>query len=83
MKLNNKQVCVCRGDRWELISVALVAVQPAGRAAYATVLQRYIDDPAGREPNAVGLGRNRYAVSRRVLSRKELLGMPIPIDWLK
>jgi hypothetical protein len=27
-------------------------------------------------------GGNRYAVTRRVLSRKELLALPIPIEWL-
>jgi hypothetical protein len=83
--LNNKQVCVCREGRWELITVALVARSgPQEAPAYSEVLKRHIDGASGgasvtREHH----GPNQYAVSRRVLSRKELRGFPIPIEWLK
>lgn len=85
VKLNNKQVCVDRGDHWELITVTLVAkADPLDVPAYDVILQRHIDGKAKREAEAVeDLGRSRYAVSRRVLSRRDLLGLPIPIEWLK
>jgi hypothetical protein len=85
VKLSNKQVCVCRGDHWELITVALVAqFSRQDVPAYDAVLQRHIDSRSERETETTEeYGRNRYAVSRRVLSRKELFAMPIPIEWLK
>ncbi|QJW93625.1 hypothetical protein [Frigoriglobus tundricola] len=86
VRLNNKQVCVCRGDRWELISVAMIAhPYPQDVPAYDAILQRYIDAKSQRGTDQVVEyhGRIGYAVTRRVLSRKDLLGLPIPIDWLK
>ena len=85
VKLNNRQVCVDRGDHWELITVALVAkVDRRDVPAYDAILQRHIDGKAGGEGETVeDLGRSRYAVSRRVLTRRDLLALPIPVDWLK
>ena len=84
MKLNNKQVCVGRGGRWEVISVVLVArfgtQQPP---AYDAVLQKHIDAPPPHAEKVTEDHVHRYAVYRRSLSRKELLGLPIPIEWLK
>lgn len=84
-KLNNKQVCVERNGHWELISVALVTkADPRDVPAYDVILQRHIDGKAKCEGETVeDLGRSRYAVSRRVLARRDLLALPIPIDWLK
>jgi hypothetical protein len=85
VKLNNKQVCVDRGGQWELISVTLVAKQFSWDVpAYDAILQRAIDSQCRSETKSIETrGGCRYAVSRRVLSRKELLAMPIPIEWLK
>jgi len=85
VKLNNKQVCIQRGERWELITVEVVARSyPPKPPAYDAVLQRHIDAAsASAERVEEDCGGHRFAVYRRVLSRKELLGMPIPIDWLK
>ncbi len=84
VKLNNKQVCVGRAGRWELISVVLLSQHSSEDVPrYDAVLQKCIDAPAAPEGESVEhFGRNRYAVRRRVLSRKELFGLPIPIDWL-
>jgi hypothetical protein len=85
VKLNNKQVCVDRGGVWELISVTLVAKHaPHYAPAYDAILQRGIDarGPVTSE-EVIDHGTIRYTLSRRVLSQKELLAMPIPIDWLK
>jgi hypothetical protein len=84
VKLNNKQVCVERNGSWELISVALIAhPRPLDVPAYDVILQRHIDDRKRSEANVAEThGLNRYAVSRRALSRKELLALPIPIEWL-
>jgi hypothetical protein len=85
VKLNNKQVCVERGGKWELITVALVEKwAPEEVPAYDKVLQRHVEDRGPATPDSMeDYGRARYAVSRRVLSRKELLALPIPIDLLK
>jgi len=83
VRLNNKQVCVCRGGRWELIAVALVGrCDPGERPAYDVILQQYLEGGArGEEATHFHRG-NVYAVSRRVLSRKELYALPIPIELL-
>lgn len=85
VKLNNKQVCVCRGERWELISVVLIAQYSSQVVpAYDVILKRYIEARDLSEGEIVEYhGNNKYRVSRRILSRKELLALPIPIDWLK
>lgn len=85
VKLNNKQVCVERDGWWELITVALVEKWvPEEVPAYDKVLQRHIDGHSPAKPDSVeDCGSARYAVSRRVLSRKQLLALPISIDWLK
>jgi hypothetical protein len=85
VRLNNKQVCVERDGRWELISVTLIAkADPQDIPAYDMILQRHIDGKVKCEGEVVeDLGRSRYVVTRRVLSKRELLAMPIPIDWLK
>src|SRR5262249_19808809 len=85
VKLNNKQVCVDRGGLWELVSVAIVArYAPQHTPAYEMILQRGIDDrrPVTSE-EVIDHGTIRYTLNRRVLSRKELFAMPIPIEWLK
>jgi len=76
---------VDRGGLWELITVAIVARHATQHApAYEMILQRGIDDrrPVTSE-EVVDHGTTRYTLRRRVLSRKELLAMPIPIEWLK
>jgi len=85
VKLNNKQVCVCRGDRWELISVILIAqYNPQTAPVYDVILKRYVEARDLTEGDTVeDHGSNKYRVSRRILSRKELRTLPIPIDWLK
>ncbi len=85
VRVNKKQVCVDRGTHWELISVALTSqFSPQEVPAYDAILQRHIDGKPRCEGESVeDVGRNRYAVSRRVLARRDLLALPIPIDWLK
>ena len=84
VKLNNKQVCVERGDRWELITVVLIAQSyPPKPPAYDAVLQGHIESVSATAERVEGYGEHRFMVYRRLLSRKELLPMPIPIDWLK
>jgi hypothetical protein len=83
VRLNNKQVCVCRAGRWELITVALVSqYSPQTAPAYGVILERHIGDASDRVSAVESHAGNSYAVSRRVLSRKELLALPIPIEWL-
>lgn len=85
LKLNNKQLCVFRNRRWELISVALLA-QPLLEVspAYDEILQGELQDHRATGARTVRFHRgNKYTVSRRILSQRELLALPIPYDWLK
>ncbi len=85
VKLNNKQVCVCRADGWELISVTMIShPYPEDVPAYDVILQQYIDAKSQSGTDTMAYhARISYAVTRRVLSRRELRALPIPIDWLK
>jgi hypothetical protein len=84
LKLNNKQLCILGNGRWELVTVALV-VQPLAEVApdYAVILQEQLEDRSEREAKSVRFHRgNKYVICRRLLRRKELLTLPIPIEWL-
>jgi hypothetical protein len=85
VKLNNKQVCVERDGRWELISVVLIAKsEPWEIPAYDVILQRAIGECREFKAEVTDTyGRARYTVTRRALTKKELLALPIPIEWLK
>ena len=86
VRVSNKQACVERAGRWELVTVTLVARSGSGEVpAYGMVLQGHIDCKPTAQPgtSTVSHGTNTYSVSRRVLTRKELFAMPIPIEWLK
>ena len=83
VKLNNKQVCVYRDGRWELISVRLVS-QPDSHVSpdYDAILRQYVEHHPS-EPQVLRYYRgNGYTVGRRVLTRRELLALPIPVEWL-
>jgi hypothetical protein len=86
VRVNKKQLCIYRNGRWELICAELVAQLswPREVPAYDAVLQRYLEK---RDPPTADVtithGGHVYAVNRRVLSRRELLALPIPIEWLK
>jgi hypothetical protein len=82
--INKRQVCVHRNGQWELLEVTLIA-QPDQLVppAYQLIVERHID----RHPATVGESRdshagNTYRVRRRPLSRRELLALPIPVEWL-
>jgi hypothetical protein len=54
--------------------------QPTG---YDVILKRSVSMYSGGEGDAVRLyGSVVYAVARRPLSRRELLALPIPVEWL-
>ncbi len=86
VRLNNKQVCVDRGGWWELISILLVTqCDPQESPTYNVILQEYIDGKCKSKCDAevdVHRGGNIYVVTRRPLLRKDLLALPIPIEWL-
>jgi hypothetical protein len=86
VRLNKKQLCLYRNGRWELISVELLAQTswPREAPAYDAVLQRYQEQrDHSRTDVSISHGGHIYGVNRRVLSRRELLALPIPIEWLK
>jgi hypothetical protein len=75
---------VNRGGPWELLEVVLIA-QPDRQVppAYDEILQRHLDrDPPLATETVDSQAGNRYRVRRRLLSRRELLALPIPVEWL-
>jgi hypothetical protein len=84
LRLNNKQLCALRNGRWELITIALVEhSQPDVKPEYSQVLMDEVCDCRAVDGIVIRrLGGNTYSVTRRVLSKKELLALPIPIEWL-
>lgn len=82
VKLNNKQLCVCRGGQWELISVALLWKCSDEPPAYEFFLEQQLKQPSVDANTVVYCHGDRYAVARRPLLRRELLALPIPIEWL-
>jgi hypothetical protein len=80
--LSKWQICLFLKGQWELVSVAPTpaANAPAG---YDVILKRRVSDYWGASSDANRLyGSAVYAVARRPLSRKELLALPIPAEWL-
>jgi hypothetical protein len=84
VRLNKRQVCVERKGHWELVEVTLVMQIDCGvPPAYDVILDRHIDRfPAESNETRDSHAGNCYHVRRRPLSRRELLSMPIPIEWL-
>ena len=85
VKLSNRDVCVCREGRWQRLTVELIdKPDPATIPAYDVALQPFIDGQFRDERKAYRThGGNTYRVERRFLSRKDLLGLPIPLEWLR
>ena len=84
LKLNNKQLCVFRNERWELITVTLLD-QPFSMVApdYGGILADELQGHGVFKPKTTLFnGGNKYEISRQHLSRKELRSLPIPIEWL-
>ena len=81
---NKRQVCVERNGNWELVEVTLVMQIDRGvPPAYDVIRDRHLDCfPAESNESSDSHAGNRYRVRRRPLSRRELLSMPIPIEWL-
>ena len=80
--LNKRQVCLFVNGQWELVTLAPrpAVHQPAG---YDVILKRSVSMYSGGEGDAARLyGSVVYAVARRPLSRRELLALPIPVEWL-
>lgn len=81
--LNKTQICLFLGGQWELATIAPLPGlnEPRG---YDVILKRYVSSYSNFE---IGLtyqhyGSTVYAITRRPLSRRELLALPIPAEWL-
>lgn len=84
VELNKRQRCVCRSGKWELITVVMTAQHtPQEPPRYDAVFQQHLRDRTGGAEVVCFYQNNRYTVSRRPVSRRELLTLPIPIDWLR
>ncbi|MDY3561792.1 hypothetical protein R5W23_003220 [Gemmata sp. JC673] len=84
LKLNNRQLCVCRAGKWELITVVMTGrCTPQEPPLYDAVIQQHLQKHVGSAEVVCFYRNNRYAVSQRPLSRRELLALPIPIDCLR
>jgi hypothetical protein len=80
--LNKTQMCLFLGGQWELVKVAPVPDLYSQHRGHDVILKRNMSI-YGSDAEAVRFyGANVYATARRPLSRRELLALPIPIEWL-
>jgi hypothetical protein len=79
--LNKRQMCLFLGGQWELVTVAPLPAltEPSG---FDVILKRHMGGYCGNSEATRMYGANVYVVARRPLSRKELLALPIPVEWL-
>jgi len=65
------------------VTVAPLPGPPHNPCGYDVVRKRHMPGwPQQHSPAMKFYGAAVYAVSRRPLSRRELLALPIPIEWL-
>jgi hypothetical protein len=83
--LNKSQMCLFLSGQWELVTVApLPGVYSPDRArAYDVVLKHHMNRYGSDAEAARLYDASAYATARRPLSRRELLALPIPIEWMK
>jgi hypothetical protein len=83
--LNKSQMCLFLNGQWELLTLAPIPEWhlPARARAYDVILKRHLSGYGADTEAARVYGANVYATSRRPLSRRELLALPIPVEWLK
>jgi len=81
--LNKSKMCLLLNGQWELVTVAPMPGPPQNPSGYDVVRKRKTAGWPPEHANAVKFyGSAVYAVSRRPLSRVELLALPIPIEWM-
>ncbi|MCI0699892.1 MAG: hypothetical protein L0241_02240 [Planctomycetia bacterium] len=80
--LNKSQICLFIGNQWELVTVAPIPGLCSQYRAFDVILKRNVCTWGGDSIASRFYGSNVYATARRPLSRKELLALPIPIEWL-
>ncbi len=81
--LNKTKMCLFLNGQWELVTVAPMPGPPQNPCGYDVVRKRRTAGWPPEHANAVRFyGAAVYALSRRPLSRVELLALPIPIEWL-
>jgi hypothetical protein len=81
--LNKSQMCLFLKGQWELVTVAPIPGLASQHRAFDVILKRNVSTWGGDSEARRFYGANVYATARRPLSRRELLALPIPIDWLK
>lgn len=82
VRLNKHQLCIRLNGQWELVTVAPLPGwnEPRG---YDVILKRHVSSYWGGESDAARMyGSTVYATARRPLSKRELLALPIPVEWL-
>jgi hypothetical protein len=80
--LNKSQMCLFLGGQWELVTVAPLPGLTSQHRAFDVILKRHMNAWGGDSAASRFYGATVYAVARRPLSRRELLAMPIPVEWL-
>jgi hypothetical protein len=80
--LNKSQMCLFLGGQWELVTVAPLPGLTSQHRAFDVILKRHMSAWGGDSAASRFYGAAVYAVTRRPLTRRELLALPIPIEWL-
>ena len=84
VRLNKREMCIELKGQWELVTVAPLPQAPSVGSWFDVVRKRRVWAGTGDQTAARDFyGDAVYAVSRRPLSKRELLAMPIPIEWLR
>lgn len=83
VRVNKSTMCLHLNGQWELVKVEPIPVEPC-RVVVRDVVRKVKlwASCFGNDDAEKFYGSPVYAVSRRPLSRRELLALPIPIEWL-
>ena len=84
IRLSDDQLCLKLNGQWELVTVVELPGPHAPGSRYDVVLKRRVSAWDRDVDSARAyFGEALCATSRRPLSKRELLRLPIPIEWLK
>jgi hypothetical protein len=83
VRLSKTEMCLELNGRWELVTLAPLPLPVGPANKFDVVLGRNVPAQDGLAEAQRTYGAAVYAVSRRLLAKRELKELPIPRDWLR